>query len=167
MSYTPLKTLQIPTVRNLRESEAICHEFGAVLTVGPEQYEVKGFRHPNHKIVSFDDVASPSSPFAPRLSQILDAVTFGIGQDNLLVHCHAGISRSTATAWGVAIGNGVDPEHAIKTLSDAHPYETGYYRNGKRPFSPNLLIVKHLQDIFGYKNGELVTLLDKYSSWNF
>ena len=167
MSYTPLKTLQIPTVRNMRESQDICKDFDAVLTVGPDQREVANFGHPNHKVVSFADTSSPLNPSAPKLSQILDAVSWGIGQENILVHCHAGISRSTATAWGIAIGNGMDPEEAIKKLSDAHPQEHFGFMSklAKRPFSPNMLIVKHLEDIFGYKNKELLTLLDQYGTW--
>lgn len=167
MSYTQLKTAQIPTVRNLPESRKICKDFGAVLTVGPNKLEVADFKHPNHKIVSFDDTSSPHHPNSPKLSQILDAVTWGIGQDNLLVHCHAGISRSTATAWGVAIGNGVDPEEAIKTLVNIHPKEEGLFtsRLSKRPFYPNTLIVKHLETIFGFKNKELLVLLDMHAKW--
>jgi len=167
MSYTPLKTLEMPTVRSLKESAIICKDFDAVLTVGPSPVEVKKFNHPNHKIVSFADTASPHYPDSPKLSQILDAVTWGIGQSNLLVHCHAGISRSTATAWGIAIGNGVHPEQAIKMLCEAHPNDLSLWSNkgDKRPFAPNLLIVEHLQTIFGFKNNELKTIVHKYSSW--
>ena len=106
------------------------------------------------------------------MSQILDAVSWGIGKENLLVHCHAGISRSTATAWGVAIGNGVDAEDAICRLLEAHPIESdpfdrSSWESQKRPFSPNKLIVSHLQNIFGYKNNELLTLLNKYERWGY
>jgi predicted protein tyrosine phosphatase len=167
MSYTPLKTLQMPTIRNIREAQSTCKNYGAVLTVGPDKFEVAGFKHPNHKIVSFADVSNADYPKAPRHSQILEAVSFGMGQENLLVHCHAGISRSTATAWGVAIGNGVHPEEAIIALRDAHPQERTWLGEVmQRPFSPNELIVQHLQDIFGFRDNELIKLARKYSVWN-
>ena len=46
----------LPTVRNLEEARLICGDFTSVLTVGPESHEVDDFGHPDHKVVSFDDI---------------------------------------------------------------------------------------------------------------
>jgi len=140
--------------------------FDAVLTAGPTKYET-AFGHPNHKVVEFKDSIQIESG-GPTMDDVIEMLDFGIDVPKLLVHCHAGISRSTATAWGVAIGNGVDEEEAIVSLSKAQPKgKLGFItsrHNTQRPFSPNSLIVYHLEKIFGFKNHTLFKLLDKYRS---
>lgn len=166
-STTPTTTgILLPTVRNLEESRLICHSFGSVLTAGPDIREVEDFHHPDHKVVSFDDVVdSRFGSDAPTYNHVKEMVEWGHGKENLLVHCHAGISRSTATAWGVAISNGYDKREAFETLKANHPNST--HRsissrkivNYKRTFSPNELIVEHLEKLFGYKKGTLTKIL--------
>jgi hypothetical protein len=48
----------------------------------------------------------------------------------------------------VAIANGNDPLEAFLYLQDKHPEEKGFFNQGKRPFAPNILIVKHLDKYF-------------------
>jgi len=153
----------IPTVRSLVEAEKECFDYDAVLTAGPNKYEV-AFGHPVHKIVEFRDSTHISSG-GPTMDDVLEMLDFGINVPKLLVHCHAGISRSTAMAWGIAIGNGVDAEEAIFSLKKAQPTnKLGFVLrpHNQRPFSPNGLIVHHLQEIFNFKKHELLKLLDKY-----
>ena len=107
----------LPTVRNLDEARNICHEFSSVLTVGPRRSEVSDFAHPDHKIVTFDDITSSFGGYqAPTFEQVKHIVEWGAGRSNLLVHCHAGMSRSTSSAWGIAIANGFDPQNAYDLL---------------------------------------------------
>ena len=162
MSYTTKLTL--PTIRNIREAQAICHDYDAVITAGPTLSEVSGFNHPNHKVVSFaDTIVESAYGRAPSFEDVRELITWGEGKDNLLVHCHAGISRSTATAWGISIANGTDPEEAIRNLIANHPVEDGYFgRAHKRPFYPNQLIVKHLEKMFGFKQHQLLKLINQY-----
>jgi len=138
----PLDGIALPTIRNLEESAIIGENFGAVLTSGPEDWEVR-FGHPNHRVWSFGDTTSRRS--GPQLFQVEEMVFWGADQQDLLVHCHAGMSRSTATAWGVAIARGADPKASLQALLDAHPMD---YDGEKRWFCPNLLLVEHLQVIF-------------------
>lgn len=164
MSYTTTKTLLIPTIRNLKEARSICHDFDAVITAGPRKAEVSDFDHADHLVVSFADTSFRGYGDAPSIEDVEEMISWGTSKTNLLVHCHAGISRSTATAWGIAIANGNDPEHAIRTLKQAHPMEgTLRGRQMQRPFSPNRLIVEHIEDILGYRENELVELSTKYS----
>ena len=128
-------TTQLPVIRNIEEAAELCHEFDAVITAGPEKYEVAGWGHPNHQVVSFDDVTNNRS---------------------ILIHCHAGISRSTACAWGIAIAKGFDAKEALEKLAEMHPDDGGW---GQRTFRPNALIVAHLETIFGRK--DLRTLLNQ------
>jgi len=147
----------LPVIRNIEEAAELCHEFDAVITAGPNAYEVSGWGHPNHLVISFDDVTDPRYSDAPRLEQIKRIVEWGAKQEgSLLVHCHAGISRSTSCAWGIAIAKGVDAKEAFETLAEMHPDEGGW---GQRTFRPNPLIVKHLETIFGRK--DLRTLLNQ------
>lgn len=141
----PVNGISIPTVRNLNESAIINPEFGAVLTAGPSSIEVD-WGHPNHRVWTFDDVEDQM--FGPQLHQVEEMVFWGADQDDLLVHCHAGISRSTATAWGVCIAKGLDPYESALALSQAHPMENYGLKDTYRWFSPNPLLVSHLQTIF-------------------
>lgn len=150
-----------PTVRNLEEAREQCLEYDAVLTAGPHQDEVSDFNHPVHKVVQFSDTRRIIDG-GPTLENIVELIEFGAGVPKLLVHCHAGISRSTATAWGVAIANGNDPLEAFLYLKEKHPQEKGYFGYGKRPFAPNILIVKHLDQYFNLGD-TLLEIRKKYS----
>lgn len=177
MDNTPTTTATstnalIPTVRNLEEARTLCHNFSSVLTAGPSLREVKDFGHSDHKVVTFDDVTDERwGGTPPTFAQVKEMIAWAHGRENLLVHCHAGISRSTATAWGTAISNGHDAELALETLLENHPrvslrrsWLIGYDNetvSHRRPFAPNELIVKHLEKLFGFKKGELIGLLPK------
>ncbi len=152
-----LTSTQLPIIRNIEEAAKLCHEFDAVITAGPEADEVSGWGHPNHLVVSFDDVTNDRYGDAPTLEQVRGIVEWGADQvGSTLIHCHAGISRSTACAWGIAIAKGFDPREALEKLAEMHPVE-GLW--GQRTFRPNSLIVKHLETIFGRK--DLRTLLNQ------
>lgn len=170
---TTQRQLLLPTVRNLEESRAICHEFSSVLTAGPRKSEVKDFNHPDHKIVTFDDVVTPDWGDAPTFEHVREMIGWGHGRENLLVHCHAGISRSTATAWGIAISNGFNEHDAFHLLKHNHPIVSrrNWWGNEqdktlsdvyKRSFSPNELIVEHLERLFGFKSGRLLKILNAF-----
>ena len=148
---------QLPVIRNIEEAAELCHEFDAVITAGPEKSEVSDWGHPNHLVVSFDDVTNDRYGDAPTLEQVRGIVEWGANQvGSILIHCHAGISRSTSCAWGIAIAKGFDAKEALEELLEAHPQDG---RWGQRMFRPNSLIVSHLETIFGRK--DLKTLVDK------
>lgn len=133
--------IQIPTVRDIDEAALLCNEFEAVITSGPDAIEVM-WRHPNHRVWTFGDTVDPLR--GPSRKQVLEMVEWGAQQGDLLVHCHAGMSRSTATAWGIAIARGADPEEALRLLQSKQPMDNGV----RRLFIPNNLIVSHLEEIF-------------------
>lgn len=131
-------------VRNLREARESNHLYDAVVTAGPDASEVR-WDHWNHIVEEFEDVTDPA--WGPQVAQIEALVDFGARQPgSILVHCHAGISRSTATAWGIAVARGATPLAALDDLMARHPVERGLGES--RPFSPNLRIVEHLVTIF-------------------
>ena len=150
-----------PTVMNLEEARQHCLEYDAVLTAGPHQDEVSDFNHPIHKVVQFSDTMYQENG-GPTFEDVVELIEFGAGVPKLLVHCHAGISRSTATALGVAVANGKDPLESFLHLRDKHPQEKGYFGYWKRPFAPNILIVKHLDQYFNLCT-TLLEIRNKYS----
>ena len=162
---TSIDSNLLPTVRNLDEARNICHEFSSVLTVGPRRSEVSDFAHPDHKIVTFDDITSSFGRYqAPTFEQVKHIVEWGAGRSNLLVHCHAGMSRSTSSAWGIAIANGFDPQDAYDLLYQNHPvvrHRSSHSRAdhtsflAKRSFIPNELVLKHLEELFGLHSSSL------------
>jgi predicted protein tyrosine phosphatase len=139
---------ELPTVMNLKEAQLNCRDFDAVITAGPSKREVSEFRHPIHKVVEFHDTMFENNG-GPSYENVAELIEFGAGVPKLLVHCHAGISRSTATAWGVAIANGQEPLEAFLQLQQNHPNESSVFGQGfKRTFAPNILIIKHLDKYF-------------------
>jgi predicted protein tyrosine phosphatase len=162
---TTISSDLLPTVRNLEEARVECSDFASVLTVGPDAHEVDDFGHPDHKVVSFEDITfSVRGYTAPTFELVREAVEWGAGRANLLVHCHAGMSRSTSTAWGIAIANGFDPQTAYDLLRQNHPVEqqrrvtrggSSRTRQAQRAFIPNELVLAHLERYFDFADGTL------------
>lgn len=141
-----MTNVTLPVIGNIEEAKAWSKEFAAIITAGPSESEVR-WGHPNHLVVEFRDTTIGNG--IPTLEQIKTMVLWGEDKDDLLVHCHAGMSRSTSTAWGIAIARGVDPEEAFIALRDEQPLEEYLYGKGvRRDFIPNRLIVKHLEKMF-------------------
>jgi hypothetical protein len=173
-STVSLSSDLLPTVRNIEEARATCADFDGVLTVGPDYREVHDFGHPEHKVITFDDITVNLRGYhAPTFELVREAVEWGTGRTNLLVHCHAGMSRSTSTAWGIAIANGFEPLRAYELLKQRHPIErlrtwsmsdTGAIYTARRAFIPNELVLKHLERLFGLNAGTLREIAAQYNS---
>ncbi len=153
------KLITLPVVSNIEEAKNWNKKFKSVLTVGPKKLEVD-WGHPNHRIFEFGDTTGGLN--APKIEEIKEAVFWGAEQDDLLVHCHAGMSRSTSTAWGISIARGADPLDSFLALKEAHPMDS---RSRKRDFIPNRLIVKHLMEIFDNQDLELIRKEHSHDGW--
>ena len=81
---------------------------------------------PKQLILRFDDINQPMDDYViPQMSHIKRALEFAdkIEDGSLLVHCHAGISRSSAIALAVIakrLGSGKE-EEAVNTLEHINP----------------------------------------------
>jgi predicted protein tyrosine phosphatase len=86
------------------------------------------------------------NPVIASVRQIEDILTFTAAlqvTDKLLIHCHAGISRSTAVAIGVLCQHGVTPYDAVTYVLTIRPQA-----------HPNQYIIRLFDEIL-MLNGEL------------
>lgn len=173
MRNTPKNTtyegtlIDLPVVANIDEAKAWADQFKSILTAGPSEKEVRHWGHPNHRVFEFRDITQGYG--APTIEQVEAAIDWGVEQEDLLVHCHAGMSRSTSLAWGISIANGVDPLEAFLALREAQPTE-GLWGSTKqatkRDFIPNRLIVTYLDKIFGTGQELLAIRLEhQHANW--
>ena len=98
---------------------------------------------PEQLVLRFDDISEPHPKWIePQESHIEKALAFAdkIGDGALLIHCHAGISRSSALALAIIarnLGEGKEVE-AVKTLQMINP-----------DARPNKLLVWMTDEILG------------------
>lgn len=106
----------------------------------------------NHLILHLHDVESQlRNEWVLGSEEHIDAIlefTKDLGPgDRLLVHCHQGLSRSTAAAIGIMLQHGFDAESAYR-----------YVESVRDILLPNGLIIKMLDERFGL-NGHLYDLV--------
>lgn len=97
--------------------------------------------HPHYEAVS------------PDRHHIEKALEFSSGfqeQDKILVHCHAGVSRSTAIAISIFVQHGLEPFEAFERTSRTSPL-----------LYPNKLILFYADSILGLNN----QLIDYHAMW--
>lgn len=108
-----------------------------------------------HLTVAIDDITVPMPGFsAPESHHVRDLLNFAAGWDcraPMLIHCHAGISRSTAAAFTIlAAIHGAGSEAAIATaLREAAPWA-----------QPNARIVQLADDLLA-RGGAMIAAIDE------
>lgn len=134
--------VHVPTVLNLLEASRVGLDgYPAILTAGPTRDELPWSIDCMH-VEEFLDVESNVAG-GPNAEALERAIDFGAQCDGpLVIHCHAGISRSTATAIAVLIARGVTPDVALQTMSSDHPHD--------RRFMPNRLVLQIAGELLGY-----------------
>ena len=109
----------------------------------------------NHLKVSMDDITEQMDGFsAPSEAHVEKVLTFVRGWDRaapLVIHCYAGISRSTASAFATvcALNPHRDELSIARQIRAASPIA-----------SPNRLIVAHADKALG-RNGRMLRALDE------
>ena len=85
------------------------------------------FSHPKHLVVSFEDIENPTddewmlmNAGVRRVLSFIDATSATL-DSNIVVHCHAGVSRSSAMAWLILIKLGMDYKDAFTLLIKQNP----------------------------------------------
>jgi len=123
----------LPTVCSLEEAEEVCDYFEHVVSLVPSTSPTLS-AHPKRLSLYFADVFFPHQEQAPTLAQVQTILSFAPAPlDSLLVHCRAGVSRSTAVSLGLLASWGLDPTYAYDQLLEAHP--------PGRLFAPNPLVL--------------------------
>lgn len=106
-----------------------------------------------HLLLTFDDIEFKGDKFSPmpeHVAEILEWSSQLKDEDRLLVHCWAGVSRSTALALAIWIQHhGKDYEAAKKWLMEARPIAC-----------PNRLIAEYADQILGC-DGELLRIAEE------
>jgi len=112
---------------------------------------------PNRSMFWFDDSINDGFGQCPPTEEDIASIIKTIrdnGLDsptkNVLIHCHAGIARSTAAAWCLCIMQGM-------SIKEAHDH----IRKIRPQLWPNELILRHFDKLLGL-NGEL---LDRDTRW--
>jgi len=115
-----------------------------------------GIEQTRHLRIGFNDIeASEIGRIAPSLDHIKTIINFtkeqrATGARRLMVHCMAGVSRSPAAAYILAVVvRGDDPVRAARVLFQSAPF-----------VSPNLLMVRHA-DTLGHFNGSMLRAVQK------
>lgn len=114
----------------------------------------------NHLLISMDDITEPAEGFvAPSEAHIMQALTFIRGWDRaapMVIHCYAGISRSTASAFmaACALNPNRDEIAIAKQIRTASPSAF-----------PNRLIVTLADRVLG-RDGRMIRALDEMGPGN-
>ena len=107
----------------------------------------------NHLVISMDDINMPVDGFvAPQRAHVEQVLEFGHRWDRgapLVIHCYAGISRSTASAFAIACALNPAREEILIARK---------IRKDSPTAQPNRLIVGHADDLLGRK-GRMIEAL--------
>lgn len=144
-------------VCSLARLHATVEQTGArhVITVVRDPVLRPGSIHPdNHLIVDVDDITCPADGYVvPCEEHVARVIDFALGWDRtapLIVHCWAGISRSTASAFAAACA--LNPERREIDIAWA-------LRRASRTATPNALIVSLADRLLG-RQGRMVRAVE-------
>ena len=144
--YNTYPSIQICSLENARETDHSIYD--GVITI-EDSLEDNPLRINNELclqlVLCFDDISIPVNDYIlPQKKHIKKALDFAdsIGNGSLIIHCVAGISRSSAIALAIiakSLGIGKE-DQAIKELQILNPY-----------CLPNKLVVKLADEILGHE----------------
>jgi predicted protein tyrosine phosphatase len=108
----------------------------------------------NYHIEFFNDIEEPVEsligPTKKHIENIINYAKSFTDDDRILVHCHAGMSRSTAVAIGILVLHGMKPFDAFMKVYEIRPQ-----------MYPNKLIINFFGDIL--ENSKEMD--DAYDEW--
>jgi predicted protein tyrosine phosphatase len=108
----------------------------------------------NHLMIAMDDITAPADGFAaPSVGHVAQIIDFAKGWDRaapLVIHCFAGISRSTASAFAAVCA--LNPERTEFELARC-------IRDASPSAAPNRLIVEHADALLA-RNGRMIAAID-------
>ena len=141
---TPLSQLK-QTMQDARPRYIV-----SLASVGSEPVKPEGVAAENYLSLSMHDIAEPREGYvAPSIDHVARILEFGRrwnGQGALVIHCYAGISRSTAAAYVIAAT--LQPQREEAELA-------AQLRRQSPSATPNPLVVAHADHLLG-RQGRMV-----------
>lgn len=108
----------------------------------------------NHLFIEVSDIPRPIEghvhPQREHLEQVFAFTRDLTDEDRLLVHCYAGMSRSTAIAIGVLIQHGLAYDEAFKHVETIRPI-----------LMPNQMFIELIDEYFDLR-GDLAAMVAEY-----
>ena len=111
----------------LHEMPALKDDFEFVISICDPGFKLPRINE-KHYIASFWDNENPTGDEfwhmkteVRKLGEWIKAHQLDHQKHNILVHCHAGVSRSAAVAWIIMVMNGRDIKEAFRELFKARP----------------------------------------------
>lgn len=130
----------------------------STLDIGDKIFIPPQFNKQNHLMLNFDDEDDKNNSFSPKLHHAQRILSFADrfnDNDKILVHCFAGISRSTAVALAIFIKNNRNFEEAENFILNARKF----------PF-PNLLLAEHFDNLLNC-HGQFIELCERINDISF
>jgi predicted protein tyrosine phosphatase len=127
----------------------------SMLDPDDHMYKPIGIRQEDHLFLKFEDCEFPDNPRAPRIEHCQRILDFGkqLPDDAVtVVHCFAGMCRSTTSALALHVQKHGDLAAARAWLAEDRPQAM-----------PNMLMAQHFDKLLGC-NGKFVKLCDQINS---
>jgi len=138
-------------------------DFEAVISIEspdatPDNGQLRRFRaahEPAHKVLRFFDIEDPRQWAAPARRHVRAGLAFArrTAGRRLLIHCHAGVSRSTALAYAILVdrhGARADEAALLEEILALRPQAC-----------PNRLVVRHADALLG-RGGRMVAAVESH-----
>jgi predicted protein tyrosine phosphatase len=148
---------EAPYIHNSWSTHTISLLDPEMLSVFPDSKWQKK-NNTQHIIRYFDDIGKiqniPKSKHPPTRQIVEDILEFTKSTNqnsNILIHCHAGISRSPAITIAILLQSGLQINEAIKFTHSIRP-----------SMSPNAILIRFIDDIF-YLRGQLCIAMHNWA----
>ena len=142
------------TIMSLHNAQVSYMDYEYVISITDKNSKALRFGS-NHIHVRFDDAEHPNSMEISDMQRGVAKILAWVksknltGEEKILVHCHAGISRSAAIAWTLLVMFGEDYFTAYNKLKAARPM-----------IWPNRNVIKFADDLLGLK-GEFLQIANE------
>jgi predicted protein tyrosine phosphatase len=148
--------IHVSSLGTLRSVTARFNSFDLLTLLSPDHPETdwSGFACGRHVRLAFHDIVEPLpglvAPDRSTMQAILDFGREGTRQHAMLIHCWAGISRSSAAAFAIACDHNPGYERAV----------ADELRRRAAFVTPNRLMVELADNVLG-RDGRMVDAIDR------
>lgn len=152
-------------VEDLSNAVGPSHVLSLLGGVTPFPPTPAGIDPANHLKITVADIAAPEEGMVtPGAEHVAEAIAFGLrwytetdGRKPLLVHCFAGISRSTASTLAIACAIRPDVDESIFAYA---------LRRASAAAQPNRLMIRHADELLD-RDGRLIESVEAIGEGDF